>query len=545
MEKAQILIAEDDGIIAMDLENRMKQLGYGVTGIVGYGEQAIEKVKENTPDVVLMDIILKGEIDGIDAAEKIRTQYDIPVIFITGYADKDRLERAKLTYPFGFIIKPFQDKDLEVTIEMALYVAKVDAERKKVEEDLRIHQIELESQNEELRRSQLELEAARDRYSDLYDFAPVGYITISEKGLILEANLTVTTMLGEEKSSMIGKSLSRFITSDTQDVFYLHLKKLLETKSKQTCELRLKKKDDTRFYAQLEAILIEDADGNINQTRIVVTDVSERVQIGKEKKNLESQIRQSSKMEAIGTLAGGMAHDFNNILSIILGNTELAMDDVPDSNPARLNLYEAHTACLRAKDVIRNLLSFAHKAELRKKPVRLIPIVRETMRLLRASIPTSIEIRQIIPDTSDIILADSTQINQLVLNLCTNAAHAMPDGGVMEISLKNVEFDQDTTIQYHKLTPGRYVKLTVSDTGHGIKPEIKDRIFDPYFTTKGVDEGSGLGLSVVHGIVKNNDGAISAESEFGKGTKGSRKNKFTFLKVLKCSSNLAIFHVFR
>ena len=137
MEKVQILIVEDDAIIAMDLESRMKKLGYGVTAIVGYGEQAIEKVKENTPDVVLMDIILKGEIDGIDAAEEIRTQYDIPVIFITGYADRERLKRAKLTYPFGFIIKPFQDKDLEVTIAMALYVAKIDAKRKQVEEALR------------------------------------------------------------------------------------------------------------------------------------------------------------------------------------------------------------------------------------------------------------------------------------------------------------------------------------------------------------------------------------------------------------------------
>ena len=136
MEKAQILIVENDGIIAMDLESRMKQLGYGVTGVAGYGEQAIEKVKENTPDVVLMDIILKGEIDGIEAAEEIRTQYDIPVIFITGYADKERLKRAKLAYPFGFIIKPFSDKDLEVTIEMALYVAKVDAGRRKAEKEL-------------------------------------------------------------------------------------------------------------------------------------------------------------------------------------------------------------------------------------------------------------------------------------------------------------------------------------------------------------------------------------------------------------------------
>ncbi len=138
MEKTQVLIVEDDGIIAMDLESRMKQLGHGVTSVVAYGEKVIEKIKENEPDVVLMDIILKGEIDGIEAAEEIRTQYDIPVIFITGYADKERLKRAKLAYPFGFILKPFSDKDLEVTIEMALYVAKVDAERKQAEDALRL-----------------------------------------------------------------------------------------------------------------------------------------------------------------------------------------------------------------------------------------------------------------------------------------------------------------------------------------------------------------------------------------------------------------------
>ena len=151
MSKTQILIVEDDAIIAMDLESRMKKLGYGVTGVAGYGEQAIEKVKENTPDVVLMDIILKGEIDGIETAEIIRNQFDIPVIFITGYADKERLKRAKLTYPFGFIVKPFQDKDLEITIEMALYVAKADAERRKAEkrQELLIKLLELLNQSKE------------------------------------------------------------------------------------------------------------------------------------------------------------------------------------------------------------------------------------------------------------------------------------------------------------------------------------------------------------------------------------------------------------
>ncbi|MCJ7538650.1 MAG: response regulator, partial [Desulfobacterales bacterium] len=237
-----------------------------------------------------------------------------------------------------------------------------------------------------------------------------------------------------------------------------------------------------------------------------------------ERKRLEEQLRQTLKMESIGTLAGGIAHDFNNILGIILGNIELAMDDVPEWNPAKFNLKEVRTASLRAKDVVRQLLSFARKTTLEKKPTNIIPIVKESLKLLRSSIPTSIEIRQNMTKDADAILADPTQINQILMNLCTNASHAMPDGGILEVSLKNVELDKDIAVLYPDLKPGQYVNLIVSDTGHGISQEEVDRIFDPYFTTKEIGKGTGLGLSVVHGIVKSHRGKISVDSEPKKGT---------------------------
>ena len=252
----------------------------------------------------------------------------------------------------------------------------------------------------------------------------------------------------------------------------------------------------------------------------IVYDITARKKAEEEKAALEIQLLHARKMESIGTLSGGIAHDFNNLLGIILGNAEMAMDDVPELHPAKFNLNEIRTASLRARDVVKQLLSFGRKTDPKQRPVKLVQIAEDALKFLRSSIPTSIEIRQNIPvDTDDSILADSTQINQVMINLCTNAAHAMEDtGGVMTIGIQNIYLDQISAAVYPHLPPGNYVKLTVSDTGPGIDPEIKNRIFDPYFTTKEVGKGSGIGLSVVHGIVKNHNGAISVDSKFGKGT---------------------------
>lgn len=252
----------------------------------------------------------------------------------------------------------------------------------------------------------------------------------------------------------------------------------------------------------------------------IVHDITARKKAEEEKAALEAQLLHAQKMESIGTLSGGIAHDFNNLLGIILGNAELAMDDMPKWHPAKYNLNEIRTASLRARDVVKQLLSFSRKTDPKQRPVKLVQIVEDALKILRSSIPTSIEIHQHIPnDTDDTILADSTQINQVMINLFTNAAHAMEvTGGVITIGIENIDLDQISATVYPDLPSGSYVKLTVSDTGTGIDHEIKDRIFDPYFTTKEVGKGTGIGLSVVHGIVKSHNGAILVDSQFGKGT---------------------------
>jgi len=247
-------------------------------------------------------------------------------------------------------------------------------------------------------------------------------------------------------------------------------------------------------------------------------DITEGRRAEEEKRRFENQLLQAQKMEAVGTLAGGIAHDFNNILSVIVGNSELAIYDIPEDNASLESLEEIRQACLRGRDLVRQILSFSRRTSQGRIPLKISPIFKETLKLIRSSIPTAVDMNQDISCKSDTALVDPTQINQVLINLCANAAYAMEEkGGIMEVTLRDVELDASAVGRYQDLMPGKYLQLTVSDTGSGIDPELTDRIFDPYFTTKDVDEGTGLGLTVAHGIVKSHDGAITVESELGKG----------------------------
>ncbi len=236
-------------------------------------------------------------------------------------------------------------------------------------------------------------------------------------------------------------------------------------------------------------------------------------------KTMETQLQQSQKMEAVGTLAGGIAHDFNNILAIILGNAELASDDVPDWNPASSALKEISMASLRAKDMVQQLLSFSRKADQESKPINMVPIIRESLKMLRSAVPTSVAFAERISDDPCNISGNSTQINQIMMNLVTNAAQAMSEkGGTLEVTLENTFLQEEKACFDWVLPPGAYMSLKVRDTGEGIDPDVIDRIFDPYYTTKEVGKGTGMGLSVTHGIVKSHGGGIGVESKRGEGT---------------------------
>ncbi|MCK8602735.1 hybrid sensor histidine kinase/response regulator [Desulfoferrobacter suflitae] len=273
-----------------------------------------------------------------------------------------------------------------------------------------------------------------------------------------------------------------------------------------------------RIVLNYTAPLLDD-DGTVQGAIVVNQDITEQTRTEAEKERLEAELRHSQKMEAIGTLAGGIAHEFNNILGIVLGNAELAREDIPDWNPARHHLDEIKSAAMRAKEVVRQLLTFSRRSEEQKRTLDLVPIIKEATRFLRSSIPMNIEFRMNMPAQCRSVEADSTQIHQILINLCSNAAHAMEDfGGILEFALADITLDNNSPFVSRELAPGDYVMLTITDTGCGIPPGILERIYDPYFTTKEVGKGTGMGLAIVHGIVENHGGSIQVESRPGKGT---------------------------
>jgi len=632
------------------------------------------------------------------------------------------------------------------------------AEVQRLVHELRVHQIELEMQNEELRQAHLRLEELKDRYLDLYDFAPVGYFTLNDQGLILEANLTAVRLLDAERQSLIKTFFSRLVCQEDSGAWYLHLQKVLEAHSKEACEIKLTRKDGTRFHAQLESIPVQDANGS--RCRTMVIDITERKRaeealqesekkfraifdtasvgidlvdregrflevnstlsqflgyspeelrhrtlldvshpeevvrsremheamvrgeteayrlekryvrkdgstlwadtavsairdadgqyratvgvirdITRQKKSdevrtrlasaveqtaetvvitdaegtivyvnpfferttgysreealgsnprilksgrhddafykrmwdtltsgqtwtghiinkkkdgtlfeedasispvrdasgrivnyvavkrditqeisLQTQLFQAQKMEAVGTLAGGVAHDFNNILQVALGYSELVLDDAALPQQFRADIRKIYESAQRGADLIQRLLMFSRKTEIKPQPLNLNRRITELRKMLERTLPKMIEIRLALREDIDTINGDPTQIDQVLMNLAVNARDAMPDGGELALETANVVLDDEYARTHLDARPGRHVLLTVTDTGSGMDNETLEHIFEPFYTTKAVGEGTGLGLAMVHGIVKQHGGHMSCRSDPGHGT---------------------------
>jgi PAS domain S-box-containing protein len=256
----------------------------------------------------------------------------------------------------------------------------------------------------------------------------------------------------------------------------------------------------------------------VDSILVIGRDITAEREAEENRQALEAQLREAQKMEAVGTLSGGIAHDFNNILAVVLGNAELALDDTPDNSPLAQNLRNLRTAALRGRDLVRQILAFSKRTGHKREAVAVAPLIAETVKLLRSTIPATVALKVDTDVPRDVISANPGEIQQILMNLSTNAAHAMPGGGTVRIGLKNVVLSGRNHPVQPPLRPGEYLALAVSDTGHGMDEKTQEHIFEPFYTTRQEHGGSGLGLSVVYGIVKAYGGAVTVQSAPGKGT---------------------------
>ena len=356
-------------------------------------------------------------------------------------------------------------------------------------------------------------EEERSRLQTAIEQVAEGIIITRENWVIQYANSAFERITGYGRGEIIGRHASVMLSERHDANFYKRLRKGLLSGDGWIGRLVCKKKNGALYDAEVTASAVRDKSGEIMNYLCIHRDVTREVE-------LERDLYQAQKMEAIGKLAGGIAHDFNNILGAIIGFTELSLLRVPEKDPVHGNLERVLQAASRASGVVRQILTFSRNGERERKPVQIVPIVREALSLLRSSLPSTIRIKQDleIEPGNGTVLADPTQIHQVMMNLCTNAAHSMQaKGGTLSVKISEIE-DTSRKPGHPDLDGGPYVSISVSDTGAGMNKEIMERIFDPYFTTKAPGEGTGLGLTVVQGIVRNHEGKITVNSEPGQGT---------------------------
>ncbi|MBI5581645.1 MAG: PAS domain S-box protein [Deltaproteobacteria bacterium] len=370
----------------------------------------------------------------------------------------------------------------------------------------------------ERKRAEAEILRGRALLRSLIDSSPDLIFFKDSNSVYLGCNKAFEAYAGRPESELVGHTDFDFFDRESAESYRRKDREMLAAG-------RTRRYEEWVTYPSGQLVLLDTLktpyygpDGEVLGVLGVSRDITEHKRAEEERTRVESQLRQAQKMEALGTLAGGIAHDFNNILGVILGYAEIGQLEAGEGAPVSKDLQEVLKAAHRAKDLVRQILAFSCQKEQEKKPVQVGPVVKEVMKMLRASLPSTIEIKMNLTSRG-VVMADPTQVHQVLMNLCTNAAHAMLEkGGVLEVTLSDVHLEPQDIKPHSGLQPGSHVKLTVTDTGHGMEPGVLDRIFDPFFTTKEQGTGTGLGLSVVHGIVKSHEGGIEVNSVPGKGT---------------------------
>jgi PAS domain S-box-containing protein len=483
---ASVLIVEDERITARGLQKRLQGMGYTVAGLAATGEEAVQKVGELRPDLVLMDIRLGNGMDGVEAASIIRRQHDIAIVYLTASSDATTVQRAKVSEPYGYILKPYGDRELQTAIEMGLYKHKM--ERR-------------------LRENEQWLAATLGSIAD-------AVIACDGEGRVRFMNSVAESLTNWSQVDALGRRLSDiFRVVEAESLRPLPdpaLQALATGANSSLPEGALLIRKDGRFVPINDsAAPIRDLSGKVTGVVLVFRDVTER-------RRLEEHLRQAQKMEALGQLAGGIAHDFNNILCIIDGYSDLLCDQVGASSLEFVRHIQA--ASERAATLTQQILTFSRKQMLRPRVIDLNALVAESLTMIRRLIGEQIELVTELEPGAALINVDPDGLRQTILNLAANAREAMPRGGRLTLATANVVIDDSRVRTCPHLEPGPYMMLAVSDTGYGMEEDVLAHVFEPFFTTKEPGQGTGLGLSTVHGFVRQSGGDVEGSSTPGRGS---------------------------
>jgi PAS domain S-box-containing protein len=460
----KILVVDDEESIRITLNAFLTKDKHDVQ-VAEDADKAIELFGKTDFDVVVSDIILP-RMTGVDLLKAIRkiSPY-VQVIMMTGRPTVETASESLRAGAFDYLYKPIRKDAILKTVRNALKVKMLEDQNLK-------HQEELEHLVEERTRS---LQESQKRYRQLVHHSPDG-IAIQREDKVIFANHSMEKILERISDDLFEKTIWHKTASEVpQDVNFVSDNDVTDEKNITRFEKTFAGKDNDPIH--LDIVTLPMTLEGKPAIQVIARDITKQ-------KFLERSLMQSQKMEAIGTLAGGIAHDFNNILFSIIGYSELSLDELDENSPVRHNLHEILEASKRATNLVRQILTFSRQTEHELSPVQIDLIVKETLTLLRASLPTTIEIQKNIK-TDAMALSDPTQIHQILMNLCVNASHAMREkGGILAVDLESVEIDTDLSGKYPDLKPGPYLNMSICDTGHGISPEMLNRIFDPFLRQK-------------------------------------------------------------
>jgi len=463
LEKKRILIVEDEMIVAQDIRHAVEACGYTVVAVIHSGEEAIEWAAKSHPDLVLMDIMLEKDMDGLEAAEKIHSSLDIPIIFLTAYANDQTLQSAKISEPFGYLIKPFIERELKATLEIAFYK----------------HELE-----QELRKS-------KKKYKNIFENIQDVYFEVDMNGNILEISPSIKSITEHEREYLIGKSIYELFTDKKkwQEFYGILLKK------NRVCDfdINLKDKSGKDVIGSITSRLLKDD----KSSRIVASlrDITEH-------RKMEKHLLRTERLAGVGQLAAGIAHEIRNPLGNISSSIQFCLRkyDPPQQIKQFLEIIQRNSD--NANNIIKGLLDFATPREIKLEKNSIIKVLNNAIGLVKKRCEKDgVQLKKDFASELPQIMFDEKWLEQSFLNLILNAKEAMPGGGALTIKTYNKE---------------KEILVVFSDTGIGIKQENLKKIFDPFFTTK--DDGTGLGLSLVYQIINTHNGKIDIKSTEGKGT---------------------------